>query len=254
MTKEVKFYEKMWFMWLMLFTVTPVGIFLMWKYDRYHKIVKIIISIFFGFTFLMFVIACFTDTEETQNAASNNAAVESKKPEPTKTPKPKPTVKNSFAATPSPSPAPLTKEEALEIDKTLYSAVLASEKIMNDLQNRMLSLTNSNGSEFDLYELAKKAKSDLNKIIVNPYYKTAEGAQEDYGYACDYYNTDCSIICDYYMKYLEKHNVKDLSKAKEYLTETLPKSVNNIAICRLKFLKETGFSEEEIQAIIKSTQ
>ena len=41
----MKFYEKDWFIILMLFLCPPYGLFLMWKYSKRHKIVKTIISV-----------------------------------------------------------------------------------------------------------------------------------------------------------------------------------------------------------------
>ena len=41
----MKFYEKDWFIILMLFLCPPYGLFLMWKYSKCHKIVKTIISV-----------------------------------------------------------------------------------------------------------------------------------------------------------------------------------------------------------------
>ena len=44
----MKFYEKDWFVILMLILFFPVGLFLMWKYSKWHKTEKIIISVFFA--------------------------------------------------------------------------------------------------------------------------------------------------------------------------------------------------------------
>ena len=41
----MKFYEEDRFIILMLFLCSPVGLFLMWKYSKCHKAVKIIISV-----------------------------------------------------------------------------------------------------------------------------------------------------------------------------------------------------------------
>ena len=41
----MRFYEKDWFIILMLFLCPPYGLFLMWKYSNCHKIVKITISV-----------------------------------------------------------------------------------------------------------------------------------------------------------------------------------------------------------------
>lgn len=45
----MKFYEKTWFTVIMLLLFFPVGLFLMWKYQKFNKIARIIISVFFGF-------------------------------------------------------------------------------------------------------------------------------------------------------------------------------------------------------------
>ena len=41
----MKFYEKDWFVILMLILCFPVGLFLMWKYSRWPSVAKIIVTI-----------------------------------------------------------------------------------------------------------------------------------------------------------------------------------------------------------------
>ena len=58
---QPKFYQKMWFVVLMLLLFFPVGAFLMWKHKRLNPIVRIIASILFGANFLFWTavfIAC----------------------------------------------------------------------------------------------------------------------------------------------------------------------------------------------------
>lgn len=43
-----KFYQKAWFIILMLFLFWPVGVALMWIYKKFPLAVRIIISVFFG--------------------------------------------------------------------------------------------------------------------------------------------------------------------------------------------------------------
>lgn len=46
--KEKKpFFQRTWFIILMLFFISPVGIFLMWRYKEWNTAVKIMISVFF---------------------------------------------------------------------------------------------------------------------------------------------------------------------------------------------------------------
>lgn len=58
-TKQ-KWYKKTWFIVLMLVFVAPLGIFLMWKYAKWNKIVKVVVTLFSAFIFLT---ALFTSKE-----------------------------------------------------------------------------------------------------------------------------------------------------------------------------------------------
>lgn len=53
--KEEKFYDKTWFMWVMMLTITPIGIYLLWKHKRYSKNARVALSIFFAIIFLFAV-------------------------------------------------------------------------------------------------------------------------------------------------------------------------------------------------------
>lgn len=66
-------YQKQWFMWVMLIFFCPVGIFLMFKYNKvYSKKVKIIIAIF-SVIFTMFVLASdYAETNNTQQPQNVN--------------------------------------------------------------------------------------------------------------------------------------------------------------------------------------
>ncbi len=44
---EQNWYEKSWATVLFLIVFSPVGLYLMWKYNRLNKIAKILITIFF---------------------------------------------------------------------------------------------------------------------------------------------------------------------------------------------------------------
>lgn len=49
----MNFYKKSWFMWVMLFVFTPVGLYLLWKNENYGKKTKIALSVVFSFLFLV---------------------------------------------------------------------------------------------------------------------------------------------------------------------------------------------------------
>ncbi|WP_235828866.1 DNA/RNA non-specific endonuclease [Anaerosacchariphilus polymeriproducens] len=66
-TKE-KIYNKNWFMWFMLLFLAPVGIFLMWKNKKFNSVVRMILSVSFGFIFFIAIIVGSTDdTSENKN-------------------------------------------------------------------------------------------------------------------------------------------------------------------------------------------
>ena len=72
----MKIYEKNWFIILMLVVFFPVGLFLMWKNAKWHKTVKIIISVLFA------VAVIFSNgSEESKNVETKdtNAEVETVK-------------------------------------------------------------------------------------------------------------------------------------------------------------------------------
>lgn len=68
------FYQKTWFVILMMFCCCfPVGLFLMWKYKKFNKPVRIIISSFFA---LCFVIGLFTNDESSSVVETTSTVVE----------------------------------------------------------------------------------------------------------------------------------------------------------------------------------
>ena len=70
----MRFYEKDWFIVLMLILCFPYGLFLMWKYSKWHKKTKKIISAIIA---VMVVIAIFSDgSEESKNIETKNTNVE----------------------------------------------------------------------------------------------------------------------------------------------------------------------------------
>ncbi|EIW19504.1 MULTISPECIES: hypothetical protein [Pelosinus] len=56
-----KFYQKKWFLWLVIICFFPAGVFLLWKYKHYSKAVRIVITV------LIIGLVVFTDKKETPN-------------------------------------------------------------------------------------------------------------------------------------------------------------------------------------------
>lgn len=58
------FYKRMWFIILMLFIFAPVGIFLLWRYTKAHKFIKVVVSAVALFWFIIMLIATSGDSTD----------------------------------------------------------------------------------------------------------------------------------------------------------------------------------------------
>ena len=72
----MKIYEKNWFIILMLVLFFPVGLFLMWKNAKWHKTVKIIISVLFA---IMVIFSNGSEESKNVETKDTNAEVETVK-------------------------------------------------------------------------------------------------------------------------------------------------------------------------------
>ena len=72
----MKIYEKNWFIILMLILFFPVGLFLMWKNAKWHKTVKIIISVLFA---IMVIFSNGSEKSKNVETKDTNAEVETVK-------------------------------------------------------------------------------------------------------------------------------------------------------------------------------
>ena len=72
----MKIYEKNWFIILMLVVFFPVGLFLMWKNAKWHKTVKIIISVLFA---IMVIFSNGNEKSKNVETKDTNAEVETVK-------------------------------------------------------------------------------------------------------------------------------------------------------------------------------
>lgn len=81
MSDKQKFYNTNWFMWLTLILLAPVGIFFMWKNQKYTKKVRGILSGVFAVWFLIMASGANGSSNSIQNInnqAATNKAMESK--------------------------------------------------------------------------------------------------------------------------------------------------------------------------------
>lgn len=73
---NLKFYEKNWFMWLMLIFISPIGIFLMWKNKKFNVIIRGVLSVFFVFWFVAFIQGFNQPKENTSKQSTSKQSTE----------------------------------------------------------------------------------------------------------------------------------------------------------------------------------
>ncbi|MEG1059847.1 MAG: Ltp family lipoprotein [Bacilli bacterium] len=71
----MKFYEKKWFIILMMFLVPPYAIYLLWKKTQWKKSVKIVLTIVLSFFTLIFINAFFDQSNSEGGLGSNKEEI-----------------------------------------------------------------------------------------------------------------------------------------------------------------------------------
>lgn len=82
MEEKRKIYTKVWFSWVLelvsLFILTPVVLFIMWKYKHYNKKVRIVLSIILSILFLFICASLSIDTSTTETTSPTKTKSEEK--------------------------------------------------------------------------------------------------------------------------------------------------------------------------------
>lgn len=76
--EETKIYQKTWFIILMLIIFFPVGLFLMWRYSSWNKVVKILVSAVFA---IALIISFVTPSDGSSKQTDNNEIIEQEQQE-----------------------------------------------------------------------------------------------------------------------------------------------------------------------------
>jgi len=77
MTEKEKFYQKNWFMYLMLILITPVGLFLLWRNKKLKTNTKWILTVVFSVWFIIIGV----NSQETEEEKAENEAKQEKREE-----------------------------------------------------------------------------------------------------------------------------------------------------------------------------
>lgn len=234
--KKEPFYSKTWFIVLMLcFCCFPIGIFLMWKYKKFNKPVRIIITLFFLICFIAGLsntgkaVTDATKTEPTTVVSTKEKEAESTTE---KTESEETTVADN-------------REAALEADNKITELVRAAEADYNVL---VTMISNGNASDLDLYDTAKKVNSNLGSYQVNISNIKCDGIK-DYSDAASSYIINMQLVSSYVKKYVDKHKMEDLSSAKECISN-MDNYIFNLISKKMDFLKTSGYTDEEVMNML----
>jgi len=235
--KKESIISKTWFVLLMmLFCCFPFGVFLMWKYKKFNKPIRIIITSFFTICFI-FAVAHIGNS--TMNATTNiySNSIYSRAYETNETDSPI-TETETVAA-------PDSKKVAEEADKQIYDLLKSAEADYATISN----LISTDGiSMVDMYDSARAAEKNFEVYWNNIDNVNCDGIDE-YKKAAKFYILNMQGIASSIEKYADKQIVQDLSDAKACMTDSQNYALL-VADERLKFLTVSGYSDDEAMKII----
>lgn len=234
------FYAQNWFVVLMMFCCCfPVGLFLMWKYKKFSKPVRIVLTVFFAIAFIVGVVkgpkasGTVSEPADTETQESETSRRMSSRTENTGAVKTEPDASGESTVADN-------RDAALEADRELFDIITAAEA-------DYATLTNVMGTEgvslVDLYDTAKTAESNFGIYWSSINSVKCDNINE-YQDAARNYVMNMKLIASSVKKYIDKQNMDDLSDAKACIENS-----QNYAIIvvgkRLEFLTDSGFTDEE---------
>ncbi len=234
------FYAQSWFVVLMMFCCCfPVGLFLMWKYKKFSKPVRIGLTVFFAIAFIIGVAkgpnasGTVSDPAGTEAQESETSRRMSSRTESADTVKTEPAASGESTVTDN-------RDAALEADRELFDIITAAEA---DYATLTTVMGTEGVSLVDLYDTAKTAESNFGIYWSNINTVKCDNIKE-YQDAARNYVMNMKLIASSVKKYIDKQNMEDLSDAKAFIEDS-----QNYAIIvvgkRLKFLTDSGFTDEE---------
>lgn len=226
------FYSKTWFIVLMMFFCCfPVGLILMWKYKKFNKPVRIVITAFFA---LCFITGIATSQKQSSTDSDAKATNESY------------TVSSSTDENKSESSA-LSKDEVIALDEKIWGYVLPVINSHNQVMKAMDAYSSGQASQLDLYNVAKDFKEFTRQTWSSAPEVTGNGTKEYLDSCMDYIIIE-QTMAESLLKYLDSLKTSDLSAFQENI-ESCNKALNILASNKGVFLSTNGLSDEEIKEI-----
>lgn len=216
-----KFYQKTWFVILMIIFVFPVGLILMWYYKKFNNIARIIITVLFALALLSGLFG--GESSDTANSSTE-------------------TTENTENTT----EANVDKMAMKEMDSQIWQVVTNAEERLNKLQSAV-----SAGNSTEIYQIC----NDIANAVTQDYAQL-DKQKEIYGSVADeyigearLYDTHTNSIANNIKEYMDTSDTKYADKFKASLQE-VDNLTQKVSDARMAFLSKY-FTETEITEIIK---
>jgi len=148
-------------------------------------------------------------------------------------------------------PSEGSKNVAATLDDRIYTIVTDSEKVTATLQEGMKMFSQEQITALELYDLAKDAKEAQFSLWSNVS-KLDGDNNKAYVRAVESYIVNNQQFAENLLKYLDKQELKYLSKAKSNI-ESSSSYVLSVVTERTKYLSNQGFSDTEVNEILLSS-
>ena len=157
--------------------------------------------------------------------------------------------RNSQTTHETTSAAEFTKDDAMEIDNTIWENVEIAIKANNDIVGNLEKALTGEISQVEYYDYCKEISKVLGNNSLSFPKSDNEGAKS-YINSSTQYVLQVQILSKSVIKYIDKSNTKNLSDVKSNI-EQCTELATIVAQNRGVFLKTNGFTDEEIQELIE---
>lgn len=144
------------------------------------------------------------------------------------------------------------KNALIQLDGQIFKIVTDCEATTTSLQSYLTAFSEQNATLLDVYNAAKTAK-DTQFNYWGQLQDLQNDTNKDYIEACQIYVGIHQSFAENLMKYLDKNEIKYLSKAQEDLESTSNYAYTVVA-ARMSWLANQGLTTDEISAILSPTE
>jgi len=176
-----KFYQKTWFVVLMLFLIFPLGLILMWVNKKFKPAIRVVLTVLFAFVWLLILASCRSDSQTSQTATEQTTVISNEQTEATTT----------------------------TIEQTTVVTTVTTEQTTATVEQTETTTSKPNTSA-RVDEIARQAKADAKNIDTEKTIDAVKYIKENYP---NYFTNNEVMEKTMYYGYLLEYGYKDTNKA-----------------------------------------